>query len=59
MIVDEISRATPGMGQLRKGKWTLEEETYANKIILYFNKGLLSIPAGTTLRSYLSEKLHW
>ena len=46
-------------GPLRKGKWTVEEEHYANKIISYFNKGLLGIPNGTTLRSYLSEKLNW
>ena len=46
-------------GPLRKGKWTTEEENYANKIIELFNKGLLQIPIGTTLRSYLSEKLNW
>lgn len=45
-------------GPLRKGKWTNEEEKYANKIISYFNKGLLGIACGTTLRSYLSEKLN-
>jgi hypothetical protein len=44
---------------LRKGKWTPDEENYANKIIYLFNQGLLPIPAGTTLRGYLSEKLHW
>ena len=44
---------------LRKGKWTTEEEDYANKIISLFNRGLLPIPAGTTLRTYLSETLHW
>lgn len=44
---------------LRKGKWNPEEEAYANKIIHLFNKGLLPIPTGTTLRSYLSEKLNW
>ena len=44
---------------LRKGKWTPEEEVYANRIISYFNRGMLNIPAGTTLRSYLSEKLNW
>jgi hypothetical protein len=43
----------------RKGKWTHEEESYANKMIEFFNKGFLKIPAGTTLRAYLSEKLHW
>ena len=44
---------------LRKGKWTAEEEAYASKIILLFNRGMLRIPSGTTLRSYLSEKLNW
>lgn len=44
---------------LRKGKWTTEEEDYATKIISLFNRGLLPIGAGTTLRSYLSDKLHW
>ena len=46
-------------GPLRKGKWTVEEETYANRIIHYFNEGSLGIPPRTTLRSYLSEKLNW
>lgn len=44
---------------LSKGKWTAEEEDYVNKIISLFNRGLLPIPAGTTLRTYLSETLHW
>ncbi len=43
---------------LRKGKWTSEEEAYCNKVIYLFNKGLLPIPTGTTLRSYLSDKLN-
>ncbi len=42
---------------LRRGKWTLEEETYVARIIQDFNSGFLNAPAGTTLRSYLSEKL--
>lgn len=44
---------------LRKGKWTVEEENYANLIISLFNQGRLPIAAGTTLRSYLSDKLRW
>jgi hypothetical protein len=44
---------------LRKGKWTLEEENYANFIISLFNQGRLPILAGTTLRSYLSDRLKW
>ncbi len=47
------------LSSLRKGKWTPEEEIYANKIITYFNLGLLNIPAGSTLRCFLSEKLNW
>jgi len=44
---------------LRKGKWTSDEEIYANRIIFYFNQGLLNIPTGSTLRCLLSEKLNW
>jgi hypothetical protein len=43
----------------RKGKWTEEEEAYTKRLIEAFNSGKLKIPSGTTLRSYLSEKLCW
>jgi hypothetical protein len=43
----------------RKGKWTEEEEAFTKKLIEAFNDGLLKIPSGTTLRSFLSEKLCW
>ena len=43
---------------LRKGKWTMEEEHFTTAIIREFERGMLSCPPGTTLRSYLSEKLH-
>lgn len=42
---------------LRRGKWTAEEEDYANAVVREFNSGYLDAPAGTTLRIYLSEKL--
>lgn len=42
---------------LRRGKWTLEEEAYVARVIRDFNYGYLNAPAGTTLRTYLSEKL--
>jgi hypothetical protein len=42
---------------LRRGKWTVEEEAYVARVIHDFNCGFLYAPAGTTLRSYLSEKL--
>jgi len=43
---------------LRKGKWTAEEEAFTACIISQFSKGLLNLTCGTTLRSFLSEKLH-
>jgi len=42
---------------LRKGKWTAEEEEFTSKIIYYFNNGILQLPEGTTLRTYLADKL--
>ncbi len=44
--------------QLRRGKWTVEEETYVARVIHDFNNGFLDAPAGTTLRTYLSDKLN-
>ena len=46
------------VSSLRRGKWTLEEEAYVARVIRDFNSGHLAAPAGTTLRTYLSEKLH-
>mmetsp|Transcript_17827 Transcript_17827/g.51035 ORF Transcript_17827/g.51035 Transcript_17827/m.51035 type:complete len:498 (+) Transcript_17827:231-1724(+) len=43
---------------LRRGKWTPEEEEYVTRVISDFNAGFLRAPPGTTLRSYLSEKLN-
>lgn len=43
---------------LRRGKWTVEEETYVARVIRDFNNGFLDAPAGTTLRTYLSDKLN-
>lgn len=43
----------------RKGKWTEEEEAFTKALINAFNDGYLTIPAGTTLRSFLSDKLNW
>jgi hypothetical protein len=43
---------------LRRGKWTMEEEAYVARVIQDFNSGYLNAPTGTTLRSYLSDKLH-
>lgn len=51
------SSTRPKSKTLRRGKWTVEEEAYVARVIQDFNSGFLDAPAGTTLRSYLSEKL--
>jgi len=44
---------------LRRGKWTAEEETYANAIIEAFEQGTIQgCENGCTLRAYLSRRLH-
>ena len=46
-----------GLKRSRKGKWTTEEEDFANRLIHYFQRGLLQLPEGTTLRAHVAEKL--
>jgi len=53
-----ISISSSKASQLRRGKWTVEEETYVARVINDFNNGFLDAPAGTTLRTYLSDKLN-
>lgn len=44
---------------LRSGKWTKEEEVYADALIEKFESGTLpDCPRGKTLRAYLSQKLN-
>lgn len=43
---------------LRRGKWTVEEEAYANRLIHEFKLGLLPLTDGTTLRTFLSKLLN-
>jgi len=52
------SPSTTSNDSLRRGKWTPEEEAYVTRVIQDFNGGVLNAPAGTTLRSYLSDKLN-
>ena len=56
------SRHTPTIFQntkFRAGKWIPEEETYAELLIALFETGrIIGCEKGTTLRSYLSQKLH-
>ena len=43
---------------LRRGKWSLEEEAYASRLIVEFKAGLLPLTDGTTLRTFLSKLLN-
>lgn len=51
------SQSDQNKANLRRGKWTPEEEAYARAVICDFNSGYLDAPIGTTLRAYLSGKL--
>jgi len=43
----------------RSGKWTPEEENFANRLIFEFESGSLDdCENGVTLRSYLARRLH-
>jgi len=45
--------------KLRRGKWTQEEERFANALIEEFEKGAIQdCENGCTLRAFLSRKLH-
>ena len=50
--------AASSSAPLRRGKWTMEEEQYANRLILEFKAGLLPLADGTTLRTFLSRLLN-
>jgi len=51
--------AIPPQMKLRRGKWTAEEENYANRLIEEFERGTVTdCENGCTLRAFLSRKLH-
>jgi hypothetical protein len=43
---------------LRRGKWTPEEEAYVSRLIEEFRAGTLPIANGITLRTFLSKLLN-
>ena len=43
---------------LRRGKWTPEEEAYSSRLITEFKAGKLPLTDGTTLRTFLSKLLN-
>ena len=55
---DQYLKSPPPGVKWRRGKWTSEEEVYVNRVTEAFHQGLLPLAAGTTLRSYLSDKLN-
>ena len=53
-IEQEYDCSTP-----RNGKWTAEEEAFANSLVEQFEEGsLLDCLEGTTLRCYLAKRLN-
>jgi len=55
---DSTNPDTKSTAPLRRGKWTIEEEQYANRLIHEFKAGLLPLTDGTTLRTFLSRLLN-
>ena len=45
------------LSRLHSGKWSPEENNYANCIVDHFRNGSLQIPDGFTLRAVLADKL--
>ena len=43
---------------LREGKWTTEEESYVDRLVLDFNVGIHPLPTGMRLRTFLSTMLN-
>ena len=56
-VTNEVAMKAKRPG-LRRGKWTAEEEAYANRLIQEFKAGLLPLTDGTTLRTFLSKLLN-
>jgi hypothetical protein len=59
VVSTSTAASFPQQPQRRSGKWTVEEEEYANILIEVFNRGAVfeDLQNGITLRSFLSRKL--
>lgn len=57
-VVDPQSERPSRESGVRHGKWTNEEQAYADRLIRDFEAGLLPLENGATLRAYLSRKLN-
>lgn len=51
-------RPRPSREGVRRGKWTSEEQAYADRLIRDFEAGILPLENGATLRAFLSKKLN-
>lgn len=51
-------RSRSSLEGVRRGKWTNEEQAYADRLIHDFEAGLLPLENGATLRAFLSKKLN-
>ena len=58
IIPNSQAEINPKKIGLRRGKWTPEEEAYANQLITHFKSGILPLSDGTTLRTFLSKLLN-
>ena len=58
--IGKVSNSSGGIKKVpyRRGKWTSEEEAYANRLIHEFKLGMLPLTDGTTLRTFLSKLLN-
>jgi len=61
-LIEDINACTPKellpKNGCRRGKWTLEEENFTERIIEDFSIGILDLKQGTTLRNFLSSILN-
>ena len=56
---DQTQSSLDDDGLQRSGKWSGEEETFANQLVIDFETGALrDCEDGCTLRSYLARKLN-
>ncbi|GLE06589.1 hypothetical protein PINS_up015983 [Pythium insidiosum] len=54
---NETTSASPNRHYSRSGPWSRQEEEYAAALIDCFFRGVLDLPEGTTLRSFLTSRL--
>ncbi|KAJ0403541.1 hypothetical protein ATCC90586_006796 [Pythium insidiosum] len=56
-VVNDPITVSPSRHYSRSGPWSRQEEEYAAALIDCFFRGVLELPEGTTLRSFLTSRL--